>query len=149
MLVPLALPGLAFGSGPNRLRFGDLEVEFISIQWIDEEPLAHPTRLLKVEGNRLTLGDGRLVEVKDASRLATWMTVIDTSKEDLIVDVTTGLDDSVTIHMLQSLYTCGTASTPTPPSVIRIPTVGRKVYRMHRVRMATGRVVGTVPGRGS
>jgi hypothetical protein len=131
--VALAAVVLAVGIDLGR-RWG--LVEFETIRYVDDGPLAHPVRVVGIDGRLFVLEDGRVVRFNEDPDLG-W--VLREGDSGLSVDVEFVDDGSVKVYAKETSWFCGNQSRRAP---IRIPIATRTILLNKKILVGTGRIVG-------
>ncbi|MES2923598.1 MAG: hypothetical protein V4819_18730 [Verrucomicrobiota bacterium] len=102
---------------------------FIGIRYprvVENQPLRSPVRVVAVDGSRITLGDGVVVELDDSPMKGTWSSTM--SDTHHWIDVESSGGDEVLIFGNRKGWICGTPWA----QPIRIPLIPVDVYRNRR-----------------
>lgn len=101
---------------------------FVGIHYprvIENQPLRNPIAVAKVEGSRITLFDGRILELEDAAPTGSWEEFFSTGSK---IEIEENGPDEVTIWGNKPGWICGTPwARP-----LRIPLIEDRVYRNRR-----------------
>ncbi len=109
---------------------------FVSIHYpriIENEPLRSPVQVVSVDGSRILLEDGRVIEFEDEPLKGTWESTMNDT--DHRVDVESGGDGKVmVVYGNQKGWICGTPWA----QPICLPLIAEDVYRNRRSILGHG-----------
>ena len=105
---------------------------------IQDQPLANPVKVLRVESNRLFLADSRVIDVDLYPKQDITNQL---AQSDFMIDVEDGKDDIVGIFARQDGWICGTPWA----QPVRIPIFRDTVYRNRRKLITIGKIAGEQP----
>jgi hypothetical protein len=140
MMISIAVVAVLLSLGVDLVRRWRL-VDFVSIRYIENEPLNNPTRVIAIDGARFVLEDGRVVLVDNGPDPFGMLSEDDLSLRMFLVEVETRADGSVGIYKKQPAWFCGTCLNSARP-LIRIPIVTRSIPLNRKELIGAGRIVG-------
>jgi hypothetical protein len=110
MTVAVALTGVILGWGSDCAKRGYPIVVFEHVEWVDNDPLRHPTKAVALDWDTIALEDGRLLHCESGPLLEGMG--VDLSAQpgvkECLVDVEDNPNGSVAVYVSLERWFCGT-----------------------------------------
>jgi hypothetical protein len=140
MMAVVALVAVLLAAGGDfarrRWRLIDLE----TVCYIENEPLASPTRVKAIDGARFILEDGREVRFDEDPAGMGLLSADDLSLQEFLVEVQADADDTARVYTKRRRFFCGTGMDLREP-LFRVPVVTRTIHLNQKDLIGTGRIV--------
>jgi hypothetical protein len=157
-IIGVALLSILMSWGLAHARRLRLRFDFYDYRMAADEPLVNPTAFLGLEGDRVRLAGGRILEVEATTWRDSNYPAVPWSPGDLkrlvtgledelarmridgapgVVDLEAAPDGRTLVYVRKSSWTCGTCLGPPP---IHIPLFRRTVYLNRRLLIGIGRL---------